>query len=255
MAELLTCPTPLRPFPGFAPEAVSFLRNLKRNNRPDWFQPRKEQYEKLIKVPMLDLACCLSRVFARFAPDYVTPPDKSVFRIYRDDHFSHRQKPYKTHMAAVFARRGAERLRGPCFYFHFTDKELLALAGAYSPERDEMLAYRNLLAEHYCEFRETLADPKLVRSAGELQGEQLSHMPQGFCPGHPAARVLRHKQWYLVSILDVKLLTTPRLLPELARSFEAMAPFVEFLNRAFPQKRKAKTLAFATADGPCHHDN
>jgi uncharacterized protein (TIGR02453 family) len=157
-------------------------------------------------------------------------------------------------MAAVFARRGAERLRGPCFYFHFTDKELLALAGVYSPERDELHAYRTLLAEHYCEFREILADPKMVRIAGELQGEQLNRMPQGFCPGHPAARILRQKQWYLVSILDVKLLTTPRLLPELARSFEAMAPFVEFLNRALPQKRKAKTLPFATADGPCHHE-
>lgn len=254
MAELLTCPGPMRPFPGFSPEAVTFLRNLKRNNRPEWFQPRKEQYEKLIKVPMLDLACSLSREFARFAPDYVVPPDRSVFRIYRDEHFSYGKKPYKTHMAAVFARRGVEQFRGPCLYFHFTDKELIALGGVYSPERDELLAYRNLIAEHYCELREILADPKLVRVAGELQGETLSRTPQGFCPNHPAARLLRYKQWYLVSILDVKLLTTPRLLPELSRSFEAMAPFVEFMNRAFPQKPKGKKLSFAAAAVPesCH---
>jgi uncharacterized protein (TIGR02453 family) len=254
MAQLLTCPGPMRRFAGFSPEAVTFLRNLKRNNRPEWFQPRKEQYEKLIKVPMLDLACSLSREFARFAPDYVTAPDRSVFRIYRDEHFSHGKKPYKTHMAAVFARRGVEHLRGPCLYFHFTDRELIALAGVYSPERDELLAYRNLIAEHYCELREVLADLKLVRAAGELQGETLSRTPQGFCPNHPAARLLRHKQWYLVSILDVKLLTTPRLLPELSRSFEAMEPFVAFMNRAFPQKPKGRKLSFAAAAGPetCH---
>ena len=90
-------------FPGFSPDALTFLRNLKRNNRQAWFQPRKEHYEKQIKVPMLDLACCLSREFARFSPHYVTPPEKSVFRIYRDEHFSHDKKPYKTHIAAVFA--------------------------------------------------------------------------------------------------------------------------------------------------------
>ncbi|MGN6493274.1 MAG: DUF2461 family protein, partial [Agriterribacter sp.] len=39
-------------FPGFSPAALTFLRNLKRNNRRDWFQPRKEQYETLIKQPM-----------------------------------------------------------------------------------------------------------------------------------------------------------------------------------------------------------
>jgi uncharacterized protein (TIGR02453 family) len=243
----------MKPFPGFSPEAVSFLRNLKRNNRQAWFQPRKEQYEKLIKVPTLDLACCLSREFARFAPGYVTPPERSVFRIYRDEHFSHDKKPYKTHIAAVFARHGVDHLRGPCFYFHFTDTELLALGGAYSPEPDELLAYRTLLAANHCEFEEILKDPMLAQTTSELHGEQLKRMPRGFCPGHPAAGLLRQKQWYLVSILDPELLTTPQLLPELARSFEAMAPFVEFLNRPFALKKPRK-LAFSAGPGPggCH---
>src|SRR5262249_8248100 len=195
------CPGPMKPFPGFSTEAVGFLRNLKRNNRQSWFQPRKEQYEKLIKIPMLDLACCLSREFARFAPGYVTPPDKSVFRIYRDERLSHAQKPYKTHIAAVFARHGVDQLRGPCFYFHFTDKELIALGGVYNPEPDELLAYRTLLAGNYREFQAILNDRQLVQAVGELHGEQLSRMPRGFCPGHPAADLLRRKQWYLVSIL------------------------------------------------------
>ena len=248
MAQVIACPGPMKPFPGFSPEAVSFLRNLKRNNRQAWFQPRTELYEKQIKVPMLDLACCLSREFARFAPPYVTPPEKSVFRIYRDENFSHDKRPYKTHIAAVFARHGVAHLRGPCFYFHFTDKELIALGGVYSPEPDELLAYRRLLAENYCEFQQILRAPRLVQTVGELHGEQLSRMPRGFCPGHPAAELLRHKQWYLVSILDPELVTTPRLLPELARSFEAMAPFVEFLNRPFAQKLP-KRSAFSAGPG------
>jgi uncharacterized protein (TIGR02453 family) len=235
----------MKTFPGFSPDALAFLRNLRRNNRQEWFQPRKEQYERLIRLPMLELACSLSREFARFAPDYVTPPDKSVFRIYRDTHFFHDHKPYQTHIAAAFARHGAERLRGPCFYFHFTDKELLALGGAYAPEPDELLAYRGFLSEHYQELEKLLADERLRRNVGSLYGEQLTRMPKGFCPGHPGASWLRRKQWYLVSVLDVKLVTTPRLLPELSRRFEAMAPLVTFLNRPFPRKTSPKRTVFA----------
>ena len=55
---------------------------------------------------------------------------------------------------------------------------------------------------------------------------------------------MRHRQWYLESTLDIKLLTTPRLLPALARSFALMAPFVEFLNQPFVKKQKAKKLMF-----------
>lgn len=250
MAQVISCPKAKTTFPGFAPEALTFLRGLQRNNRRDWFQPRQEQYEKLISVPMLELACSLSREFARFAPHYVTPPEKSVFRIYRDIHFSHDKKPYQTHIAAVFARHGVQRLRGPCFYFHFTDHELLALGGAYAPERDEVAAYRRFLAEHYRELEEILAGDELRREVGELYGEQLQRMPKGICPNHPAEALLRRKQWYLVKILDVDLVTTPRLLPELSRSFEAMAPFVNFLGRPFATRAVPRAASFGAASGP-----
>jgi len=239
----------MKAFPGFSPDALTFLRQLKRNNRKGWFQPRQQQYESLIKVPMMDLACCLSREFARFAPDYVTPPDKSVFRIYRDAHFAHGRKPYQTHIAAAFARHGAQRLRGPCFYFHFTDSELLALGGAYAPTRDELPSYRTFLAENYREFQDILNVPGLRENLGELHGEPLKRMPNGICPNHPAAGLIQRKQWYLVKILDVSLVTSPRLLPELARSFEAMAPFVNFLGRPFATRVMVKRAAF----GGCNH--
>jgi uncharacterized protein (TIGR02453 family) len=231
-------------FPGFSPDALAFLRSLKRNNRREWFQPRKERYEALIKAPMLELIGCLNAEFARFAPDYVTPPEKSAYRIYRDTRFSPDKTPYKTHIAAIFPRRTAVKREGAVFYLHFTEKELLAFGGVYSPERDELLAYRGLLNERYLELEEILRDKKLRRTVGRLQGEQLSRMPKGFPPDHPAEDLLRRRQWYLESILDIKLLTSPRLLPALARSFEVMTPFVEFLNRAFMRTQRPKKMLF-----------
>lgn len=231
-------------FPGFSPDAVKFLRALKRNNRRDWFQPRKEKYESVIKAPMLEFVACLNEEFARFAPAYVTPPEKAVYRIYRDTRFSPDKTPYKTHIAAIFPRNSAVKREGAVFYLHFTEKDLLAFGGVWGPDRDELMAYRTLLRDNHEEFEAILKDQSLRKLVGGLQGEQLSRMPKGFPVDHPAGRLLRQKQWYLESTLSIGLLTTPRVVPELAKRFAVMAPMVEFLNRPFAQKEKRKKMPF-----------
>lgn len=232
-------------FPGFSPQALTFLRNLKRNNRREWFQPRKAQYESLIKLPMLELIGCLNEEFACFAPDYVTPPQKATYRIYRDTRFSKDKSPYKTHISAIFPRSTAVKREGAVFYFHFTEKELLVFGGVYMPEPDELLAYRTLLQERHADLEEILRDKRLRRVVGGLQGEQLSRMPKGFPTDHPAEGLLRRKQWYLEATLEPSLLTSPRLMPELAKHFAVMAPMIEFLNSAIVKKRKPEKMMFA----------
>jgi uncharacterized protein (TIGR02453 family) len=231
-------------FPGFSPDALSFLRALKRNNRREWFQPRKEKYEVLIKAPMLEMVAGLNQELARFAPAYMTLPEKAVYRIYRDTRFSPDKTPYKTHIAAIFPHHSAIKREGAVFYLHFTEKELLVFAGVYSPSRDELLAYRTLLQEHYKEFETILSDKALRKLVGGLQGEQLSRMPKGFPVDHPAESLLRQKQWYLESTVNIGVLTSPRVVPELAKRFEIMAPVVDFLNRSFQQKEKRKRMPF-----------
>jgi uncharacterized protein (TIGR02453 family) len=233
-------------FSGFSPDALSFLRALKRNNRREWFQPRKEKYEALIRTPMLELVGCLNEEFTRFAPEYITPPPKALYRIYRDTRFSKDKTPYKTHISAIFPRHTAVKRGGSVFYFHFTEKEILVFGGVWGPEREELLAYRTLLQEHYQGFQQILADKRLKRMFGGLQGGQLTRMPKGFPVDHPAEHLLRHHQWYLEATLDIKLLTTPKLVMEMSRRFELMAPFVEFLNRAFAERRpKQKAAMFS----------
>ena len=231
-------------FPGFSPQALTFLRSLKRNNRREWFQPRKAEYESQIKLPMLELINGLNEEFARFAPNYVTAPQKATYRIYRDTRFSKDKSPYKTHISAIFPRYTAVKREGAVFYFHFTEKDLLVFGGVYMPEREELLAYRTLLQERHREFEEVLQNKKLRKTLGELQGEQLSRMPKGFPTDHPAESLLRRKQWYLEAILEPQVLTSPRLLPELAKHFEMMAPMIEFLNSAIVQRAKPKKMAF-----------
>src|SRR5689334_3481507 len=173
-------------FPGFSGEAITFLRGLERNNRREWFQPRKHIYEEQVRTPLEALVNAINSELAEFAPRYVTPVKRAVFRIYRDTRFSKDKRPYKTHVAATFYLQNLAKAAGPCFYFHFTSKELLIFAGVYLPERNELMAIRNLLAERYEAFRQILRGRALRSAMGELKGEQLSRVPKGFDKDHPA---------------------------------------------------------------------
>ena|ERR1700742_2940712 len=225
-------------FSGISPDALAFLRSLKRNNRREWFQPRKEKYETLIKTPMLELVEAVNNQLADFAPDYITPGAKALYRIYRDTRFSKDKTPYKTHISAIFPRHTATKRQGAVFYFHFTEKELLIFGGVYSPERDELLAYRTLIQESHEELEEILRQPALRKAFGKLQGEQLTRVPKGFSADHPAESLLRRRQWYLENTIDVKAIHSSKVIQELAKRFALMTPFLEFMNRPFAQKKK-----------------
>jgi uncharacterized protein (TIGR02453 family) len=231
-------------FPGFSPRALSFLRSLERNNKREWFQPRKHIFDEQIRRPLEELVGCVNSHFAEFAPRYVTPTAKSIFRIYRDTRFSHDKRPYKTRVAAVFHLQTLSKTSGACFYFHFTAKELLVAGGVYMPERDELAAIRNLLAERHSEFLELTRAKTLTKLMGELQGEQLSRIPKGFDKDHPAEDLLRRRQWHMEAVLDPKLVTTPRILAEIMTRFRTITPVIEFLNQPFVKRNAPRKMPF-----------
>lgn len=231
-------------FPGFSAEAITFLRGLERNNKREWFHPRKHIYEEHIKKPLEQLVNAVNAELADFSPRHVTPTRKAIFRIYRDTRFSKDKKPYKTHVAATFFLQNLGKAAGPCYYFHFTPKELLVFAGVYMPEREELIAIRNLLAEQHQDFERLLAGRTLRKSMGKLQGEQLSRIPKGYDKDHPAEDLIRRKQWFLESTLEGGAVMSNRMLAEIVGRFRAAAPMVEFLTQPFVKSSKPKKLPF-----------
>src|SRR5579859_3337526 len=225
-------------FSGFPAEGVQFLRSLTRNNRREWFQPRKHIYDEQVKAPMAELVGALCAEMMHFGPHYVAEPAKAIYRIYRDTRFSKDKTPYKTHIAAIFPRRGMEKHGGAGLYFSVSPKEIEVAGGVYMPGPDTLLALRAHLAEHHEEFRNIIGSRKLRTLVGEMHGEQLSRVPKGFACDHPAADLIRYKQWLFYVMLDPALATTPKLLPEVRKRFEAMMPFVDFLNQPLVQARR-----------------
>jgi uncharacterized protein (TIGR02453 family) len=222
-------------FRGFPPEALTFLRGLTRNNRREWFQPRKHIYEAKVKAPMIELVDALNAELHKFSPGHVNDPKKAIYRIYRDTRFSADKTPYKTHIAAVFPRRGHEKHASAGFYCGVSLEGIEVAGGIYMPGPQELLAIRTWLADRHAEFLRAAAGPRGLM--GALQGESLQRVPKGFDAAHPAADLLKMKQWLYYTTLDAGLITSPRLFSEIAKRFRVMRPVVEMLNGPLKKAR------------------
>lgn len=227
-------------FAGFPAEAMTFFRGLKKNNNREWFQSRKQVFEEKVKGPMLELVDALNAAMTKFAPEYATEPKKAVYRIYRDTRFSTDKTPYKTHIAAVFTRRSMAKHASAGFYFSVSPVEVEVAGGVYMPGPEQLLSIRNHLGDKHQEFRRIIRARSLRGLMGDLWGDQLARVPKGFPAGHPAADLLRYKQWLFYVLLDGSLATTPKLLPEVVRRFRSMTPFIEFLNAPLIDRKPAR---------------
>jgi uncharacterized protein (TIGR02453 family) len=217
-------------FPGFPPEGIQFFRGLARHNKREWFQPRKQIFEEQVKQPMRELVQAVNSAMQDFAPDYVTDPDKAIYRIYRDTRFSHDKTPYKDHIAANFRWRGGGRHEGAGYYFAVSHKEVAVGGGLYMPTPEALLALRNHIAAHHAELRKITGSRTVRKLLGEMQGEQLSRVPKGFPADHPAADLLRFKRFILYVVLPPEIALKRTLSREILQRFRAMAPFITFLN-------------------------
>ena len=219
-------------FPGFAPQARQFLRELQANNNREWFQSHKPDYQKFVQEPLRALALEVSLSIAEHSPGHEIDPRKAVYRIYRDVRFSKNKDPYKTHAAAVFPQAGLQRHAGAGFYFHFSAKELLVGGGVYAPAPDGLRRIRSQIAGEAGELRAILAARDYRSHFGGLQGQRLKRTPRGFAPDHPAADLLAYKQFLAGATHPAGVIEQPSIGPLLERHFRAIAPLLAYLNRA-----------------------
>lgn len=82
-------------FTGFEPDAIDFLAELASNNDREWFNPRKAEYERLLKAPMEALVAALAERLADRDIPLQADPKRSIFRIYRDTRFAKDKSPHQ----------------------------------------------------------------------------------------------------------------------------------------------------------------
>lgn len=217
--------------PRFTPQALAFLRSLKRNNDRDWFRDRKDQYELLLRGPMVQIIDKLRSDFASIAPNLLADPKRSLFRPYRDTRFSADKSPIKTHVAAVFPSRGLPKLGGAALYFHVAPDHVWVGGGLHAPGSPQLLAVRSHLAVNFRRFRAIVESPAFRRAGGLDDTLMLRRVPRGFASDHPAATYLRYRQFIAGREFPAAFAASPRFYTTgLLATFRLVAPLVNFLN-------------------------
>jgi uncharacterized protein (TIGR02453 family) len=227
-------------FTGFRPAAMTFLRRLARNNNRPWFESHRPDYESAVRLPMRALVEEMDVRLARFAPEIIGDPRRSMFRIHRDVRFSRDKSPYKTHASCWFYHRDAGRQVGQeadggsaGFYFQLSPTDCFLGGGIWMPPRASLGKIREALAEDPAGFAAAVETAPVRRRFGRLDEEtMLKRLPRGFAEGHPAGRWLRYQSFTLGRAMTPAEALNPRLAATLERDFTRLLPLVRWLNRA-----------------------
>ena len=233
-------------FQGFQPEAIQFMADLAVNNDRAWFQPRKADFERLLKEPMEALVVAIAERFEARGIPLLADPKRSPFRIYRDTRFSRDKSPYKTHYAATFPwldapppdgsdltraeRRADDGAHGNGGYFNFQPGEMYMGGGMWMPDKSRLDAFRSAIVADPGRVAAALEDPGFVAAFGEARShETLKRVPPGYPADHPMADRLRWKDVIFGRRLGDKEVTSADLPDRLADGYAAALPVFRFL--------------------------
>lgn len=164
------------------------------------------------------------------APELAASPKASMYRINRDTRFTDDKSPYKTQVGAIFPHRDLPRHAGAGLYLEIGPAGTMIAGGIYMPQPSDLLALRRHLAANHGRFRTLVESPEFVKHVGPVNGDSLTRVPRGFPADHPAAEILKLKQFLFGRSYPAAFATTPAFYRHMIGMFRRMAPVVRFLN-------------------------
>ncbi len=216
------------------PKLFEFLRELKRNNRREWFLDNKERYEDQVREPLQrfisDFAPHLNRISSHYRAD-PRPVGGSLFRIYRDVRFSNDKSPYKTHAGIHFRHEHARDVHAPGFYLHLEPENVFAAVGIWHPDSGTLRKIRDTIVEEPKRWQRVKSERDFA-ALYELGGESLKRPPQGYDADHLLIDDLKYKDFVAHVPLSEKQACAADFLDRYTEICRAAAAFMRFLTEA-----------------------
>jgi uncharacterized protein (TIGR02453 family) len=162
-------------FKGWPAEAIEFYEGLEADNTRAYWQDHKQDYEDLVKRPMLELLAELEGQYGA----------GKIFRPFRDVRFSRDKTPYKTAIGATLERGG---------YVQFSAHGLAAGSGYYVMMPDQLERYRQAVDDDKSGAKLVGIVTALAKARIDVTArESLKTSPKGYPKDHPRIDLLRHK--------------------------------------------------------------
>jgi uncharacterized protein (TIGR02453 family) len=212
------------------PRLAEFLAKLAENNRREWFEARRPEYQALRD----QFTAFIGEVIERTA-DFDErvrwkDPKDCLFRIYRDVRWSADKSPYKTTFSAYVSeqnRRGAP----PGYYLEVDEKgTLLAAGGIWMPPPEPLARIRASIAEHPERLQRVLRSRGFKKTFGEMQGDRLTRPPRGYTAETPLIEYIKLKSYIVWRETDARALSHEAALAYVVDSFRTARPLVDWVR-------------------------
>jgi uncharacterized protein (TIGR02453 family) len=181
----------------FPHPAARFLGALSRNNRKDWFDEHRSEYEDAVLEPARDFVIELGERLRKLRPRLQIDPrtNYGVKRINRDIRFSRDKKPYKDHQT-LWWWEGAEKEASPGYWFDLHPKSVMLAVGLYMADPIALDRYRAAVLDDRAGGALDRMIRGFQRKGYKLEGPMKKRVPRGFDPDHPRARYLKYDGLY-----------------------------------------------------------
>ena len=208
---------------------LRFLTDLGKNNNRPWFEEHRPAYEQakgLFEDFVDELILGLGAIEDLRG---VTAKD-CVMRIFRDLRFSKDKSPYKTGMSASIGPGGRKSYRFQ-YYLHLEPHNASMIAGGlHEPESAQINKFRAAISRSPRKFKAIVADKSFKRYFGEIGGERLKTVPQGYDRDHPEIELLRLKEVVAVHRLADADVLAPGFTKHVVNACAAMKPLLDYLG-------------------------
>ena len=211
-------------------ELFKFLRELRENNDREWFKANKSRYDVLYKAHVGIVQQMIDRI-AAFDSEIAGLDAKScIYRIYRDIRFSNDKTPYKTHFGAYMTGFGGRTSPYGGYYLHIDPAGSFVSGGVWCPEPKMLKQLRLDIYHNIEEFVAILENEKFKHTFGELEGETLQRMPDGFPKDCPYESIIKHKSFVVSGNKTEEFFYSENWMDEVIEDFRLLQPFNRFLN-------------------------
>jgi uncharacterized protein (TIGR02453 family) len=218
----------------FTPQTFAFLTALAENNRREWFEAHRQDYEEFVRMPALELISDMAGELPAISRHFAAQPRKvggSLMRVQRDTRFSRDKTLYKTNIGIQFRHEQGKDIHAPGFYLHIAPDECFFGIGLWHPDSQALGRIREAIAERSAAWL-AARDDKAFRRHFTLDGDSLVKPPRGFAKDHPLIEDLRRKDFIGMAPLTAAQAISAILRPLMVKRFCQAAPYIRFLCQA-----------------------
>lgn len=222
----------------FTPELFDFFRDLRENNRKEWFEANRQRYEAHVLEPSKLFVLAFRPHLREISPHFQAEPrvrGGSLFRIHANLRFNPDRPPYKEHAGIQFRHLSRGDVHAPGFYLHLEPGDAAGSRGGcfiglgiWRPDRDALTAIREAIVEDPDEWTRVTRDDRF-RADFRLGGESLKLGPTGFDRDHPLIDDIKRKDFVAMAGLDEGDVVADGFVEHFAERCRAGAPFVRWL--------------------------